>query len=62
MATKWGVTIMEYERGWGSRVDEIKEFINYDEALNFQRNFNADNDKDEVPDWYMVAHDPHPIK
>lgn len=59
--TKWGVTIIESERGWGQRVDEVKEFDDYDEALDFVEKFNAQNDKDYVPDWYMRAEKPHPI-
>lgn len=54
----WKVTIIESERGWGQRVDEVKEFKTYEDAKKFQIEFNAQNDKDYVPDWYMVAHNP----
>jgi len=54
----WKVTIIESERGWGQRVVEVKEFKNYETAKKFQIDFNKENDKDYVPDWYMVAYDP----
>jgi hypothetical protein len=54
----WKVTIIESERGWGQRVDEVKEFKDYESAKKFQLKFNEANDKDYVPDWYMVAKDP----
>ena len=55
----WKVTIIESERGWGQRVDEVKEFKSYEEAKKYQIDFNAQNDKDYVPDWYMYARDPY---
>jgi hypothetical protein len=54
----WKVTIIESERGWGQRVDEVKEFKDYEDAKKFQIDFNKQNNKDAVPDWYMVAEDP----
>ena len=54
----WKVTIIESERGWGQRVDEVKEFKSYEDAKRFQLDFNKQNDEDFVPDWYMVAHNP----
>jgi hypothetical protein len=53
MKTK--VVIIESERGWSRKIDEIKEFDTYKEALAFTKEFNSYNDKKEVPDWYMVA-------
>lgn len=57
--TKWLVDIIESERGWGQRVDETATFDTYDEAIAFQKSYNADNNFDEVPDWYMYA--VHPV-
>lgn len=54
----WKVTIIESERGWGQRVDEVKSFTTYEEAKKFQIDFNAENNKNYVPDWYMAARDP----
>jgi hypothetical protein len=51
----WKVTIIESERGWGQRVDDVLKFKTYEEAKKYQDNFNAENTADEVPDWYMVA-------
>lgn len=52
--------IVEYERGWGSRVDETKEFPTREERDAFVRDYNAKHIKplkpgERVPDWYMVA-------
>lgn len=52
---KFKVAIIESERGWGSKVDEVKEFDTYKEAIGFINAFNKDNNKDVIPDWYMVA-------
>ena len=49
------VFIMEYERGWGSKVDEVKEFPTLTEAQEFCIEFNSKNTAATAPDWYMVA-------
>lgn len=49
------VVIIESERGWGSKIDEIREFGTRDEAETFVTEYNSHNDKPEVPDWYMYA-------
>lgn len=49
------VLIIESERGWGSKVDEVKEFATLEEATEFIRKYNASNNLDKVPDWYMYA-------
>lgn len=54
----WKVTIIESERGWGQKVDEVKQFESYKEAKQFQIEFNEENTALVAPDWYMVAHDP----
>lgn len=47
---------MEYERGWGSRVDEVLEFDTEKEQEDYIRDYNTKyNTADKVPDWYMVA-------
>ncbi len=48
-------TIMEYERGWGSRIDEVREFDTETERDNFIKEFNSYNTAETAPDWYMVA-------
>ena len=57
----WVVFIIESERGWGQKVDEKKFFESYEEAEAFVKKFNSQNDKPEVPDWYMYATDPAPV-
>jgi hypothetical protein len=52
---KYKVNIWEYERGWGSKIDEVKEFDDLEYAINFVIGFNSCNNKEIVPDWYMVA-------
>jgi hypothetical protein len=49
------VDIIESERGWGSKVDEVKYFDTEESALAFCKEYNKDNPTDHVPDWYMVA-------
>lgn len=52
---KFKVNLIESERGWGSRVDEVKEFDSYPEAEKFIEEFNAENTESSAPDWYMYA-------
>jgi hypothetical protein len=49
------VEIIESERGWGSKIDEIKMFNDEQEALNFIEDYNKDNNLPVTPDWYMYA-------
>jgi len=49
------VLIIESERGWGQKIDDVKSFPTREEAVKFCNDFNAHNNKDVVPDWYMVA-------
>lgn len=55
----WKVQIIESERGWGQRVDEVKKFDDEVSAKNFAKEFNAQNNLDYVPDWYMYATEPY---
>ena len=60
----WKVAIIESERGWGRKIDEIKTFDTYEEAIQFQKRFNQPSEEDYaktkcVPDWYMQAEDPY---
>lgn len=59
--SKFTVTIIESERGWGQRVDEIKEFDSEDKALEFVEEFNSKNTSETVPDWYMYAAEPRKV-
>ena len=49
------VDIIESERGWGQKVDEVKYFSNEVEAKEFVKLFNSKNTSNNVPDWYMYA-------
>ena len=60
--TKWLVLYYEHERGWGRRQDGSRKFDDYDEAEEHITEFNAQNNLPKVPDWYMKAEGPYPIK
>jgi len=49
------VQIIESERGWGQKVDEVKYFDTYEEAEAFVNDYNKENNLPYVPDWYMYA-------
>ncbi len=49
------VNIIESERGWGSKVDEVKEFATVELAEAFVEEFNSFNTEEKVPDWYQRA-------
>ena len=55
MKTKYRVDIIESERGWGQKVEDVKFFDTEDEADTYCKQFNKDNNLPYVPDWYMVA-------
>jgi len=47
--------IIESERGWGQRVDEVKEFKTEKARDKFIKEFNSENTAPSAPDWYMYA-------
>lgn len=50
------VEIIESERGWGQKLDSIKEFATEQEAIDFCKEYNDKyNTQEVVPDWYMYA-------
>lgn len=53
MKTK--VIIREFERGWGNKIDEVKEFETLQEAKDFVTEFNSKNNLPYAPDYYMTA-------
>ena len=55
MPTK--VLIIESEAGWGQKIDEVKEFPTYDEAVTFVKDYNNKYNPpmDITPSWYMYA-------
>jgi len=59
---RYQIVYMEYERGWGNRVDEIKYFPatprGKAEAERLVKEFNSKNTSSKVPDWYMTCHGP----
>lgn len=56
VARTYQVNIVEYEAGWGSKIDERKYFDNEAEAKKFVKDYNAKyNNEESAPDWYMIA-------
>jgi len=55
---RYRVDIIESERGWGQKVDEVKFFDSETLAKAFVTKFNSQNTSAVVPDWYMRANDP----
>jgi len=51
------VYMIESERGWGQRIDEVKEFPTKEEAEQFCRDYNNKHNPpmDVTPEWYMYA-------
>ena len=49
------VDLIEYERGWGSKLEETRYFDNEAEARAYVKHFNSKNTETTVPDWYMTA-------
>ena len=52
---KFKVNIMEYEKGWGHKLDRVEEFDTIDQAEIFIRDHNAKNNEPKTPDLYWVA-------
>jgi hypothetical protein len=58
----WKVEIIESERGWGSKVDEVLYFTEQAEAATYVKEYNEKyNPPGPVPDWYMVAQGPYQV-
>lgn len=55
----WCVDYIEYQRGWGSRLDGTSKFATYEEAKSEQERFNSRNKEAVMPGWYMIASDPY---
>lgn len=51
------VQIIESEAGWGQKVDEVKEFPTYEEAVAFVKGYNNRHNPpgNVTPSWYMYA-------
>ena len=58
---RWRVDIIESERGWGTKIIDIKFFDKETEAKDFQKETNKDNPGHFVPDYYIQAEDPRKI-
>jgi hypothetical protein len=59
---KFKVQVIESERGWGQKVDEVRTFATYEEAAKFRDSINSQNTLSEVPDIYWRASDPVEVR
>jgi hypothetical protein len=57
------VNVIESERGWGQKVDDVKEFDTIEEADEFVKTFNDNQFKEgPVPDIYWMAGEPRWVR
>lgn len=56
------VVVIESERGWGQRVDEVRYYNQVENADAYVADFNKDNTADVAPDWYMGALGPEWVR
>ena len=58
MTHKFRVTVVESERGWGRRYENV-DFDTFSEAKVYRDNINSENKPlgpgEMAPDWYMIA-------
>lgn len=59
---KFRVTVIESERGWGQKVDEVREFDSYEEAAKYRDSVNKQNTAPTAPDIYWQASDPQEVR
>ena len=50
------VEVVEHERGWGSRLVDVVEFVSEAKAQEFINEVNSKNTAAEAPDTYIEAH------
>ena len=62
MSQTFRVDLIEYERGWGSRIDDRLFFDDWDAAVKYVEKFNSENTDAVVPDWYMIADGPYRVE
>ena len=56
------IAVWEYEKGWGSKVDDYMVCKTIEDAKAFKKEFNGKNTEESTPDWYMqVEGDPIPF-
>lgn len=60
------VEIVEYERGWNSKVEDTIDFATWAEAETYIKEYNDKYNPPlpggRVPDWYMTAQGPYTRK
>lgn len=55
------VVVIESERGWGQKVDDVRYFREKEAADDFVKRHNAENNLPYVPDIYWRAETPHEV-
>lgn len=56
--TFYKVEVIESERGWGQKVDDVQYFATKEQATKFQSQQNAQNNQMSAPDIYWRAENP----
>jgi hypothetical protein len=51
------IPVLEFERDWGSKVDDHMVCLTSEDAQVFKTEFNSKNTEESAPDWYMVCED-----
>jgi hypothetical protein len=60
MTIRYKVEMIESERGWGQKVDEVLWFKSEDKAKKYVEDYNGKyNNESSTPDWYIVATGPY---
>ena len=56
------IPVIESEKDWGRKVDDHMVCLSNEDAIEFKKEFNAKNNLDATPDWYMSCEgEPTPI-
>jgi hypothetical protein len=56
------IPVIESESGWGRKVDDYMVCLSMEDAMAFEKEFNARNTATSTPEWYMqVEGNPQPI-
>lgn len=58
MKPRYRVVVIESEKGWGQKVDEVRDFKTLEEAEAFRKIIHSANTADAAPDIYWRAEEP----
>lgn len=49
------IPVFEYEKGWGSKLDDWMVCLTEEDCHAFKKEFNSKNNEPITPDWYMIV-------